>query len=134
MPAAAIRPITEDEIKTFKKDGIVCLRGLFDSNWVREVQSLVDEDMQAPSGMVKNINAKEPSTENIVIHKHKTCVINPDCSYCTKTIDFGAIYKDTVTHEFAVKRWLRILVIPITYSGFIRSPDHPNAWSAMLSA
>ena len=28
---------------------------------------------------------------------------------------------------------LRILVIPITYSGFIRSPDHPNAWGVMLS-
>ena len=28
---------------------------------------------------------------------------------------------------------VRILVIPITYSGFIRSPDHPNAWGVMLS-
>ncbi len=61
MPVAAMRPITADETNAFKKDGIVCLRGLFDGDWVREVQALVDEDMQSPSGMVKNINAKDAS-------------------------------------------------------------------------
>ena len=57
MSATPVRPVTAAEIASFKNDGIVCLRGLFDADWVREVQALVDEDMRSPSGMVKNINA-----------------------------------------------------------------------------
>jgi ectoine hydroxylase-related dioxygenase (phytanoyl-CoA dioxygenase family) len=58
MPVTPIRPISADEIATFQDDGIVCLRGLFDADWVRELQGLVDQDMQSPSDMVKNINAE----------------------------------------------------------------------------
>ena len=57
MSATLTRPVTAAEIASFKNDGIVCLRGLFDAGWVHELQALVDEDMRSPSGMVKNINA-----------------------------------------------------------------------------
>jgi ectoine hydroxylase-related dioxygenase (phytanoyl-CoA dioxygenase family) len=61
MPASPVRPISASEVATFKEHGIVCLRGLFDAGWVRELQALVDEDMRSPSGMVKNINAEGAS-------------------------------------------------------------------------
>ena len=53
--------ILADEIAAFKQDGVVCLRGLLDAGWVEELQSLVEQDMHSPSGMVKNINAKGAS-------------------------------------------------------------------------
>lgn len=51
-----IRPITEDEIDTYREDGIVCLRGLFDADWVSFLREQVAADMANPSGMVKDIN------------------------------------------------------------------------------
>jgi len=52
-----VPPLTDAQVATFRRDGIVCLRGLFSPNWVERLRGLVDADMQAPSGMVKNINA-----------------------------------------------------------------------------
>ena len=55
----AVTPkIDADAINTFRRDGVVCLRGYFNQDWVREIQELVAEDMRNPSGMVKNINAE----------------------------------------------------------------------------
>ena len=53
------RAITSEEIERFRRDGIVCLRGLFDAEWVERLRDLVAEDMQRPPGMVKNINARD---------------------------------------------------------------------------
>lgn len=50
--------ITSDQIDAFRRDGIVCLRGIFSPAWVDELRALVEEDIQNPSGMVKNINAE----------------------------------------------------------------------------
>lgn len=55
------RSVTAVEKATFARDGIVCLRGLFDADWVERLQHLVDEDMCSPSDMVKNINAADAS-------------------------------------------------------------------------
>jgi ectoine hydroxylase-related dioxygenase (phytanoyl-CoA dioxygenase family) len=57
MNAHPLRPITEAEIETFAADGVVCLRGLFDSDWVDYLREQVDADIGSPSGMVKNVNA-----------------------------------------------------------------------------
>jgi len=53
------RAVTEDEIAAFRRDGIVCLRGLFDAQWVAQLRKLVEDDMNNPSGMVKNINTAD---------------------------------------------------------------------------
>ncbi len=50
------RPITPEEKETYRRDGIVCLRGLFDADWVALLRDLVERDMQSPSDMFKNIN------------------------------------------------------------------------------
>lgn len=51
------RPITEDEIQAFQRDGVACLRGLFDADWIEFLRECIEKDKAAPSGMVKNINA-----------------------------------------------------------------------------
>ena len=61
MSPNPIRLVSDEEIETFKADGIVCLRGIFDAQWVEEIRALVEADMRTPSGMVKNINAQGAS-------------------------------------------------------------------------
>lgn len=51
-----MRAITDEEIETYRRDGIVCLRGLFDAEWVERLRACIEEDKANPSGMVKNIN------------------------------------------------------------------------------
>lgn len=53
------REITRDEIETFQKNGVICLRNFFDTDWVRRIQDLVEEDIAHPSGMVKSIDAED---------------------------------------------------------------------------
>ncbi len=52
------RPLTAEEIETFQNDGIVCLRGFFDRDWVEFLRDRIEEDIANPSGMVKNIDAE----------------------------------------------------------------------------
>lgn len=48
MNEIPLRPVTEDEIRQYREDGVVVLRGLFDSHWVEHLRPLVDQDMRAP--------------------------------------------------------------------------------------
>ncbi len=41
------RPITEEEIETYQRDGLVCLRGMFDSAWIERLRQAADA---APEG------------------------------------------------------------------------------------
>ena len=52
------RGVTEADIEAYRRDGIVCLRGLFDADWVAFLRARIEEDKANPSGMVKNINAE----------------------------------------------------------------------------
>ncbi len=56
MSQALSRAITEQEIATFEKDGIVLLKGLFESHWVEHLRQAIDADMAEPSAMWKDIN------------------------------------------------------------------------------
>lgn len=46
-----IRDITEEEIRTYQEDGIVCLRQLFDAKTVAMLRGVVDRDMKNPGPM-----------------------------------------------------------------------------------
>lgn len=37
-----LREITEDEIATYEKDGVVCLRGMFDADWIDWLRAAAD--------------------------------------------------------------------------------------------
>ncbi|GAB5470481.1 MAG: phytanoyl-CoA dioxygenase family protein [Rhodospirillales bacterium] len=58
-----LRPITEAEIETYERDGVVCLRGLFDGEWVARLRDLVEADILDPSPMRKEVNEQGGSGE-----------------------------------------------------------------------
>ena len=54
-----VRPVTDAEIETYARDGIVCLRQVFDPEWVAFLREQVAADMANPSEMHKNVDAKD---------------------------------------------------------------------------
>jgi ectoine hydroxylase-related dioxygenase (phytanoyl-CoA dioxygenase family) len=66
--------IGDKDIAAYQRDGVVCLRGIFNADWVEELRELIEEDMRNPSGMVKNINAEGASGmffgDTFVCHHH----------------------------------------------------------------
>ena len=48
MNRAPLRPIEAGEIETYDRDGIVCLRGQFDADWIAFMGRAVDAAMAAP--------------------------------------------------------------------------------------
>ena len=59
MNSHPLRLISSDEVECFEQDGVVCLRQLFDPDWVAYLREQVDLDMAAPSSMVKDVNAAD---------------------------------------------------------------------------
>lgn len=55
MNRSPLREITEQEISAYETDGIVCLRGLFDNDWVDHLRYCVDADLNAPGPLAKDI-------------------------------------------------------------------------------
>ena len=53
MNREPLRPITGDEIARYREDGAVCLRGMFDGDWIAALARDVDADMAAPGPMVR---------------------------------------------------------------------------------
>jgi ectoine hydroxylase-related dioxygenase (phytanoyl-CoA dioxygenase family) len=51
MKYQPIRQITEDEIRAYEDDGIVCLRQFFDADTVNMLRGVVERDMVAPTPM-----------------------------------------------------------------------------------
>ncbi len=51
MKFSPIREITTDEVNTYREDGIVCLRQLFDPDTVAMLADVADRDMANPSPM-----------------------------------------------------------------------------------
>ncbi|GIS87941.1 MAG: hypothetical protein CM1200mP18_06510 [Gammaproteobacteria bacterium] len=43
------RALTGDEIQTYRRDGVVLVRGLVDPDWVVKLQELVDQNIIQPS-------------------------------------------------------------------------------------
>ena len=59
MNRKPLRKITAEEVQTFARDGVVCLRGLFEPEWVEFLREQVDADISTPSAMTKNVNAPD---------------------------------------------------------------------------
>ena len=47
------RPIGDDEVAAFERDGVVCLRGMFDADWCRELHDAALEAMASGQGRVR---------------------------------------------------------------------------------
>jgi ectoine hydroxylase-related dioxygenase (phytanoyl-CoA dioxygenase family) len=50
------RSISNEEIRTFEEDGVVCLRGVFDRDWIDRMRTAVDRMLDQPSQWGANIN------------------------------------------------------------------------------
>lgn len=54
MNKAPLQPITTDHIETYARDGVVCLRGMFDQDWVdlllAEAKAVMDGDIDKLAG------------------------------------------------------------------------------------
>lgn len=48
LPANPVRPVTDDEIQTFWRDGFVCLRQIIPPMWIERMQQAVDEWLRSP--------------------------------------------------------------------------------------
>jgi ectoine hydroxylase-related dioxygenase (phytanoyl-CoA dioxygenase family) len=49
MNRAPLRPITEDEIRAYDEDGVVCIRGQFDADWTDHMLAACLSDMESPA-------------------------------------------------------------------------------------
>ncbi|WP_416896678.1 MAG: phytanoyl-CoA dioxygenase family protein [Minwuia sp.] len=50
------RDVTADEIETFRRYGVVCLRQMFDADWIARMQDAVDDAIANPGPMALNLN------------------------------------------------------------------------------
>ena len=46
--------ITEGDVAAYDRDGVVCLRGAFDSSWVERMRMAVERDLAAPGPTATN--------------------------------------------------------------------------------
>lgn len=46
--AGVLRNLTEEEVGTYQEDGIVCLRGLFSTDWVARMRDAAEESLRDP--------------------------------------------------------------------------------------
>ena len=61
MNKQPLREISEDEIRTFEEDGIICVRGVLDDEWVARMQHAIDAILDHPTKFGQNLNeADEP--------------------------------------------------------------------------
>lgn len=51
-----LRAITEDEVRTYEEDGVVCLRGLFDEDWVQRMHDASVAHMESGAGRVRVVD------------------------------------------------------------------------------
>lgn len=48
MKEGLTRPVTDAEIDTYRRDGIVCLRGFFNRDWVEHVRGRSSRTSRTP--------------------------------------------------------------------------------------
>ncbi len=52
-----LREITQDEIATFERDGVICLRGLFDAEWIPLMRHAAEACLAAPTELHAEVAA-----------------------------------------------------------------------------
>ena len=60
MNEMPLREITDDEVRRFDDDGVVCLEGMFDGDWLARLATLVEDDLADPGPL----NMELEKTEN----------------------------------------------------------------------
>ena len=56
MNREPLRNVTEDEVRTFEEDGVVCLRKMIDSEWIERLREATDRLLEHPTEMGLDLN------------------------------------------------------------------------------
>ncbi len=56
MNKSPTRSITGEEVAAFHRDGIVCLRQMFDGDWVEYLRAAIEKDIASPGKLKRDIN------------------------------------------------------------------------------
>ncbi|SLN66828.1 phytanoyl-CoA dioxygenase family protein [Oceanibacterium hippocampi] len=56
MNKKPIRAITEQEIAAYREDGVVCLRKMFDAEWVEYLREAIQKDIARPGKLKRDVN------------------------------------------------------------------------------
>ena len=50
-----VRPVSDAEIDSYATDGVVCLRQLFDADWIEYLRDAVEADLASPGTLHNDI-------------------------------------------------------------------------------
>ena len=53
MNRSPLNPITDADVRQFEQDGVICLRGMFDQDWITRMSSAVDRIMDAENPLAR---------------------------------------------------------------------------------
>ena len=59
MPEAAKRDLTAAELEAYRRDGVVCARGLFPSAWIDKMAAAIDRVVENPTVMGNVVSMKD---------------------------------------------------------------------------
>ena len=48
-----LHPIPDADVETFWRDGVICLRGLFDAEWIEFMREAVQDDLDHPGPLAR---------------------------------------------------------------------------------
>ena len=63
MNQEPLRPVSEAEIEAYERDGVVCLRGMFDEDWVTRMRNATLAYREAGSGRLRVVQKEEEEAQ-----------------------------------------------------------------------
>lgn len=70
-----MRSLSEDEIKTYEEDGVVHIRGAFDTKWIEDLRQYTDEVMNTPGTLAHDLSSEDDPgrffSETFLWHRHE---------------------------------------------------------------
>jgi ectoine hydroxylase-related dioxygenase (phytanoyl-CoA dioxygenase family) len=119
MNRSPLRPITEAEIRAYEADGVVCLRGLFDRDWVRRMHDASLRFMASGAGR-----------KRVVQKPGETARFYSNVFMCAMDPDFKAFRDESPAAEIAATL-MRVDAVRFWYDQlFIKEPgtSAPTQW------
>ena len=58
MNSHPLAPIPDADVDAFWRDGVICLRGLFDAEWIEHMRDAVEDDLAHPGPLAREYATK----------------------------------------------------------------------------
>ena len=59
MNAHPLNPISDADVEAFWRDGVICLRGMFDAEWIEFMREAIQDDLDHPGPLAREYATKE---------------------------------------------------------------------------